>query len=242
MERLCLTCKNKFESNNSKKYCSEKCYKEWRRIYRRKWEKNPKRKSYIKNWTKKNINKVHLYYNKYYNNGGKKKKYEYHKKNKDKFIEYRKKWEEKNKEYRKEYQREWNKKHPERNRNKQKKFSKTDKGILSRIKTSEKRRKKNLIRASKKWDEPTIEVIKFIRKRDKKCVYCNSEFNYSNKHHPKYPTYDHLNPNLSLNKYNAVLCCLSCNASKKDKNVLEWLKSKGYKPSRLILKLLNKQN
>lgn len=82
----------------------------------------------------------------------------------------------------------------------------------------------------------TKEELKIIKNRDENCVYCGKR---------KKLTLEHIIP---LNKggensfNNSVMACLSCNSSKKDKNVFEWCNEQNIEVPKIILSLLNEQN
>jgi hypothetical protein len=72
------------------------------------------------------------------------------------------------------------------------------------------------------------EDIKEIRERDINCVYCHKVMiNHSgNGRHGDWSTIEHFD---SLppwdNPAGVAVCCLSCNSSKRDKNLLDWFKT-----------------
>ena len=70
---------------------------------------------------------------------------------------------------------------------------------------------------------------KRIRARDKTCVYCHKEMREHslNKGAPKdKATIEHLSNDAPFNDGSTVvICCGSCNASRKNKELLEWFKS-----------------
>ncbi len=98
------------------------------------------------------------------------------------------------------------------------------------------RKKISKRRALRKKCEDTLtnEELKIIMHRDKNCIYCGSNKNLG---------FEHI---ISLNKdgensfLNGAMACRSCNSSKKDRNVFEWCKSKGYKVPKIVVKNLNK--
>ncbi|HJX51000.1 MAG TPA: hypothetical protein VJ438_06065 [Candidatus Nanoarchaeia archaeon] len=165
--------------------------------------------------------------------------------------EYLKKWQKENpksKEIKKRFfinhpniHREYDKKYRMNNldrvKSKQDKYYKTDKGILNQIKKVQNRRSK-FKEITKTYNQrPTKEVITFVNLRDKVCVYCGKEFSLDKTNKKDYRSYDHLNAFKPHSLTNTVKCCGKCNSSKADRDVIEWLKSKGYKPSKIVYEL-----
>ncbi|HAY70856.1 MAG TPA: HNH endonuclease [Saprospirales bacterium] len=77
-----------------------------------------------------------------------------------------------------------------------------------------------------RWGIPKeIEVI--VQKRDLACVYCGIPFRESDKNRKTRKTWEHIVNDIRINgSDNIALCCGSCNASKGNKKLEEWLKSK----------------
>ena len=75
---------------------------------------------------------------------------------------------------------------------------------------------------SNKWGIPSgIEAL--VRKRDTDCVYCHVVFKNNSRDKA---TWEHIdNDENSICKENIVLCCFSCNRSKSQKSLVEWLES-----------------
>lgn len=138
----------------------------------------------------------------------------------------------------KEYNIKWNKENKEKIRIKEKKYNATDKGILNQIKKVENRRIKFKKIAGVYYNIPNKDLINIVNERDKVCVYCDCNFS-NDKTSIKYRSYDHINAFKPHSINNTVKCCISCNSSKGDKDVLVWLKEKGLKPTELIYKLIN---
>jgi hypothetical protein len=64
------------------------------------------------------------------------------------------------------------------------------------------------------------------RSRDKTCVYCGAEFTPSHVSMKTCASWEHIiNDTSIITRENIVLCCVSCNASKGQKKLEEWLKS-----------------
>lgn len=128
----------------------------------------------------------------------------------------------------KEYNKIWNLNNKDKNLARGRKYSKTPKGIANSLKKKDR----------KKFGEadPSLnhKLILMLIERDKNCVYCGSLLKDE-------VEYDHLNPFLPFSKINSVRCCLSCNRSKLNANVLDWLKFKKLEPNKLILEMLNAQ-
>ena len=127
-------------------------------------------------------------------------------------------------------------KHPNALKEAYKRYEKTEKSKANRFRKSNKRRAK-----VKEQLIVTIPYQKYemIFKRDVVCVYCSSVCRSD-----KERTLDHIipiNKNGSNHYNNLVLCCRSCNASKSDKNVFEWCKSKDYDVPKIVIELLENQ-
>lgn len=262
MEKKCIECNNELKGKQ-KKFCSDKCFGKNRRknpLYqeqikrlREKWEKENKerRLAYQREWEKKNRQKRYektkrwLAKNPHYHR-------DYHKREKaivrerayrktDKFKEISKRGKERFDLKYPNYDQEWIKLHPERAKEYYRKYRNSDKGKATWYNRYDRKRRRNMLYLGKKIDWPTTELITMLRNRDKVCFYCKSEFNYLDDESIRYPTFDHINPELPLNEYNSVIACRLCNSSKNDTEVLTWLKSKGYEPSELLLELIRKQ-
>jgi hypothetical protein len=77
-----------------------------------------------------------------------------------------------------------------------------------------------------RWGIP-MEVEVIVLKRDLRCVYCGIQFRESDENRKTRKTWEHIVNDIRLNgSENIALCCGSCNASKGNKNLDEWLKSK----------------
>jgi hypothetical protein len=130
-------------------------------------------------------------------------------------------------EMQKEYNKSWNEKNPERVRKKYEKYYNSIKGIINRLKKSDKKRfnidNNNL----------TIDLIIELDKKYSKCLYCEGEFK------PRFD-YDHINPFKPFSKDNIIKVCSKCNQSKNNSNLLDWIKFKKYNLSEELLELYNK--
>jgi predicted nucleic acid-binding Zn ribbon protein len=115
-----------------------------------------------------------------------------------------------------------------------KKYSKSTKGKINRIKKYQKRKKK-----FNNEELPSEDTIRMVDARDIKCIYCKKKFIDGSEEDDE--SYDHLNAFKPHSEINTVKACRSCNSSKQDDDVLEWLNKKGFKPSPIILELLEKQ-
>lgn len=121
----------------------------------------------------------------------------------------------------------------ETNRDKIKKYNQeyytSEKGVLNYTKHNHKR----LAWIKERDFNLTKKKIKEIYERDKVCVYCGSNENLS---------LDHI---ISLKRggnslhTNFVVACMSCNASKGEKDVFEWCKLHSIKVPGIIYELLN---
>lgn len=77
---------------------------------------------------------------------------------------------------------------------------------------------------SNRWGIPN-EIEELVRQRDTSCVYCGIKFSKIAYRKNK-PSWEHINNDIKLNGIdNIALCCISCNASKGAKPLLEWLES-----------------
>ena len=109
-----------------------------------------------------------------------------------------------------------------------KEYNNSEKGRLSSKKAKLKRR----VLEKRNGNTLTKKELKTIVDRDKNCVYCGDNKNLG---------FDHI---ISLNKggensfLNGVMACLSCNSSKRNKDVFKWCKLKGYKVPRIVIKNL----
>lgn len=71
------------------------------------------------------------------------------------------------------------------------------------------------------------EVEDFVKKRDLNCVYCGISFLNSIPTRKNKPTWEHIINDIKINGIeNIALCCGSCNASKGNKQLVDWLYSK----------------
>lgn len=78
---------------------------------------------------------------------------------------------------------------------------------------------------SNRWGIP-YEVEVFVLKRDLNCVYCGISFIVSDTNRKTRPTWEHIINDIRINNSeNIALCCGSCNASKGNKQLEDWLKS-----------------
>ena len=79
---------------------------------------------------------------------------------------------------------------------------------------------------SNRWGIPK-EVETLVLNRDLNCVYCGILFNDSDNNRKTRRTWEHIINKIEINGAdNISLCCGSCNASKGNKLLAEWLKSK----------------
>lgn len=76
------------------------------------------------------------------------------------------------------------------------------------------------------WNIPAS-LEKQVRERDKNCVYCNVAFTPFKVSKKTSASWEHIiNDETIITEENICLCCCSCNSSKGQKNISEWLKSK----------------
>lgn len=77
-----------------------------------------------------------------------------------------------------------------------------------------------------RWGIPK-EVEEKVLIRDFSCVYCGIYFTDSEPNRKKRKTWEHIINDIRINNIdNIALCCFSCNASKGNKILEEWLNSK----------------
>jgi 5-methylcytosine-specific restriction endonuclease McrA len=188
------------------------------------WGKKERRKEYLKEYYRKNIEKIKV------------KKKERNIKNREKIRKYYKIWYEKNKEKRRIYFKEYCKKNIVKFREYDKKeYSENPEKFKIKNKIFRKKNPlkirfyKSLRRTLKKSNTKNpvtkTELIELYKKitSSGKCPYCKKEMTNS-----KW-TLDHI---ISLKKGgghekgNLTFCCYSCNSSKKDKTLEEFLKSR----------------
>jgi len=76
------------------------------------------------------------------------------------------------------------------------------------------------------WNIPAW-LEKEVRERDKVCVYCGVEFTPVKISKKTAASWEHIiNDALIITRENIALCCCGCNASKGQKPLSAWLKSK----------------
>lgn len=77
-----------------------------------------------------------------------------------------------------------------------------------------------------RWGIPK-EIEDIVLTRDVNCVYCGVHFSNSDQSRKTRKTWEHIINDISINgSDNIALCCGSCNASKGNKKLADWLKSK----------------
>jgi hypothetical protein len=77
-----------------------------------------------------------------------------------------------------------------------------------------------------RWGIPR-EIEKIVIERDLNCVYCGIRFSVSDQNRKSKKTWEHIINDIKINgSDNIALCCGSCNASKGNKNLIDWLTSK----------------
>jgi 5-methylcytosine-specific restriction endonuclease McrA len=85
---------------------------------------------------------------------------------------------------------------------------------------------KNNFLMTNRWGIPK-EIELLVLNRDLTCVYCGITFNDSEKNRRTGKTWEHIINDIRINgSENIALCCGSCNASKGNKKLEDWLKSK----------------
>jgi 5-methylcytosine-specific restriction endonuclease McrA len=117
----------------------------------------------------------------------------------------------------------------------EKKYFQSPKGKITKFRAYCKRKRNYPIDLS-------IEDAEFIKQRDgMRCVYCGIEiFEYPtvSNGHSHQSTYDHIIKDGVTAPSNIVLACRDCNNSKKDKDVFEWCKEKGFEVPKIVVELL----
>lgn len=78
---------------------------------------------------------------------------------------------------------------------------------------------------SNRWGIPkNIEEI--VKDRDTSCVYCGVKFTTNDNSRKNKPSWEHIVNDIRINgSDNIALCCMSCNASKSSKLLVDWLES-----------------
>lgn len=266
LQKFCVECNSLIPPSPHyarKKYCCKKCegrfrrkqsgYKEQINSLRLKWEERNKEHllAYRREWEHKNYLKrkaktdrwivKNPHYHRDYHKREKAKEREDIYKKTEHYKGIMKKSKERFAKNHPGYWREIFNKNPERNKENHRKYRKSNKGMATRYKIYDSKRRRNTFYLGTKTDLPSEEVISMLRERDKVCFYCGCDFNLDNSKDKSSPSFDHINPELPLSNFNAVICCKQCNSSKKKFEVLSWLKYKGYEPSNTLLELLEKQ-
>jgi len=219
MKHVCLNCKKEFEGRSNKQYCSTKC-RERQRFLRRKDTSRYRETQKIRDRRHSKTKK------------GKETRRKYQRA--EKFRKYQANWKRLNKPWRKEYE-----KNPEQKRENSRKFNKTLKGKINRLKFNERRRKKIFSLTGEKKEKLNPSFIIKLKKRDKVCVFCLRKFNQDI--HSLKETIDHFNCDAPLSETNAVICCWSCNASKRNiplNEITKWIERKKFTPAPIVMKLL----
>ncbi len=86
-----------------------------------------------------------------------------------------------------------------------------------------------------RWGIPK-EVEEYVKKRDTSCVYCGVEFSFDNDNRKRKPSWEHIVNDIRINSCdNIALCCMSCNASKGSKLLIDWLDSNYCKKNRITV-------
>jgi hypothetical protein len=77
-----------------------------------------------------------------------------------------------------------------------------------------------------KWNIPEW-LEKEVRNRDTSCIYCGVQFAPTNENRRQTASWEHIiNDARIITRENIALCCCGCNASKGQKKVSDWLKTK----------------
>ncbi len=77
-----------------------------------------------------------------------------------------------------------------------------------------------------RWGIPK-QVEEIVLQRDRNCIYCGVQFIEADQNRKTRRTWEHIINDIRINgPENIALCCGSCNASKGNKTLQEWLTSK----------------
>jgi len=75
------------------------------------------------------------------------------------------------------------------------------------------------------WNIPDWLEIE-VKARDRKCVYCRTEFGPAKVSRKSTATWEHIiNDAKIITRKNIARCCFSCNSSKGTKKLADWLES-----------------
>lgn len=86
-----------------------------------------------------------------------------------------------------------------------------------------------------RWGIPK-ETEDIVKNRDVNCVYCGVNFNTESKSRKHKPSWEHIVNDIRINgPDNIALCCMSCNASKGAKLLVDWLKSDYCKKNKITI-------
>ncbi len=76
-----------------------------------------------------------------------------------------------------------------------------------------------------RWNIPKLLEDEIVI-RDTHCVYCGIKFDSSKQNRRSYPSWEHIvNDAKIISRENIARCCMSCNASKGAKDLLDWFKT-----------------
>ena len=91
---------------------------------------------------------------------------------------------------------------------------------------------------SNRWGIPK-DVEDYVMKRDTSCVYCGIQFINDNPTRKTKPTWEHIINDIKINGIeNIARCCGSCNASKGNKTLKDWLNSNYCTQKNITIKIL----
>ncbi len=82
----------------------------------------------------------------------------------------------------------------------------------------------------------TKEVEKIVIDRDRNCVYCGIPFKEFDRNRKTKRTWEHIINDIRINgPENIALCCGSCNSSKGNKKIEDWISSKYCEKKRITV-------
>ena len=84
-----------------------------------------------------------------------------------------------------------------------------------------------------RWSIPNW-LEREVIERDRNCIYCGIQFASSNETRKSKPSWEHIvNDARIVSRENIAICCISCNASKGARDLVNWLESKYWETRRI---------
>jgi hypothetical protein len=88
---------------------------------------------------------------------------------------------------------------------------------------------RSMVKTAVNWKIPR-ELALLVIARDHTCVYCRTEFDFTYADRRRQATWEHIVNDLSLITIeNIALCCKSCNSSKNNRTLIDWMQSSFFK-------------